>query len=351
MADINYVSPAGMQPKLDWAPTGFLAGKLYSDQQKQYEDTLGLSQASSMYGLQKQRNELEDYKLNTVLRERERAANIAKADATTQTALPQALANLDQTRSSTEANEASSAGTRIDNQTRGARNKAALDEKTLENRIKQTDFLIKLATMYDPNSPTAIEDLTNILSEAKENNVPEWLMRRVATNPTAYKLQMAREREAYIQAMDVAKEHSRGTLAAASVRSAQEKEWESGISTILNSLEYDNEWKDKPLAVKKAEATKRYAEMRYRSPYMDPGTKAFTTKSGEDAAFYYRTAALARTPEERAKYLKQAQEAEARAGTTPTKGNKTPALPAGWTQEMLQTLSPEEQAVVLQGSK
>jgi hypothetical protein len=348
MADINYVSPAGMQPKLDWAPTGFLAGKLYSDQQKQYEDTLGLSQASSMYGLQKQRNELEDYKLNTVLRERERAANIAKADATTQTALPQALANLEQTKSSTAANQASTEGTRIDNQTRGARNQAALDEKALENRIRQSDYLQKLAMSVNPKDMNSVLQLQE---EAKKVGLPAGILQEILNDPQGFATRMAKQSAAYIQAMDVAKEHSRGTLAAANVRSAQEKEWESGISTILNSLEYDNEWKDKPLAVKKAEATKRYAEMRYRSPYMDPGTKAFTTKSGEDAAFYYRMAALARTPEERAKYLKQAQEAEARAGTTPTKGNKTSALPAGWTQEMLQTLSPEEQAVVLQGSK
>ena len=100
MADLNYMSPSGMQPKVGWSPEGFLGGVKWQEQEKDYRDSLDLQKAMSMFGIKKQQNELSDYELNSPVRAATRQADITKANTTVETSLADALAGIDQKKGS-----------------------------------------------------------------------------------------------------------------------------------------------------------------------------------------------------------------------------------------------------------
>ena len=215
MADNNYISPSGMQPKVGWTPEGFLGGYLYGDQERDYKNVLGMSNASSLMGLQKQGNELQDYALNALVREAERKANIAKAQATEQYAVPQAGANLQQTISSTASNDASRAGTLIDNQTRGGKNQAELDKVTLENRGRQLEQTMSVLSIAQQGGPAA---LPYAMQEAKKIGMPESLVQQMFANPQAFAEKVAKTKQSYIEKMAERELQNKGAVAAAQAR-------------------------------------------------------------------------------------------------------------------------------------
>jgi len=217
MAENNYISPSGMQPKVGWTPEGFLGGYLYADQERDYKNALNISNTSSLMGMQKQGNELQDYALNALVREAERKANIAKSQATEQYAVPQAGANLEQVLSSTAANRATTAGTLIDNETRGKRNIAELDKTTLENRGRQLEQAMSVLSIAQHGGPAA---MPYAMQEAKKIGMPEALVQQMFDDPQKFAEKIAKTKQSYIEKMAERELQNKGMKEAASARPA-----------------------------------------------------------------------------------------------------------------------------------
>jgi hypothetical protein len=274
-----------MQPKLGWTPDGFLGGYLYGDQERDYKNTLGLSQLSSALGVQDQQNKLHEYGLNDVVRNAERAANVAKADTTTQTILPQTLANIAQVKAQTRATDANADTSNINNITLQRRNLAELSKTEMETRIRQMDELEKLAQQAAFMGPAA---QAYVQQEAKRLGIPEQYHQALFQNPDKVLGHIARTRPQYIQAMDVQERENQGRISAANARPKPD---ENIRTTMWNSIVDDlrRQYPNKDPRELKAMATERFnAQTAGAGKPFTPGEQAAQNQAALDLARYER---------------------------------------------------------------
>ena len=229
MAEVNYVSPAGMQPKLGWTPDGFLGGYLYGDQERDYKNTLGLSQLSSALGVQDQQNKLHEYGLNDVVRNAERAANVATADATTQTVLPSKLAGIAAQNAQTRASNASTDTSNINNMTLQRKNLSELDTSDLKNRaekLKQVSQIAQQAMFMGPAARAYVEQ------EASKIGLPEKYFDAMLSDPAGFSKKLAEASEGYIKAIAEQELKNKGVVEA--VRARPQPATNPRLFSILN---------------------------------------------------------------------------------------------------------------------
>lgn len=93
MANVNYLSPAGLQPKLGWQPSAGLAGMLYYDQNQDYRQVMDLQKIMGIMDAQQKVDDRTEYGKNAGVRDAERQFKQTKATVDNQNYGP--LAQLD----------------------------------------------------------------------------------------------------------------------------------------------------------------------------------------------------------------------------------------------------------------
>ena len=77
MAEYNYSNPAGMAPKINWAPDGFLAGAMYNDQERDYRRATEQAAVLQNLGILKKGAEYQDYMAEGPVRDSRRGLDLA----------------------------------------------------------------------------------------------------------------------------------------------------------------------------------------------------------------------------------------------------------------------------------
>jgi len=231
MADINYNSgPAN--PGYNWKPSGFLAGMSWQQDRDRYMDMAPLQDYATGLGVQSSIAKLEDYFKDAPVRDAERGSKIATADAVKQTILREKMAGVDSAELKNQYDRATQSS-------RIAQELLKLPEAERTAQIQQMDHAFKIANLA--RSRVANGEFPGIvateLGEMANNPVVQMAM----TKPQQYALllkdfgaasdalsptyrndrQKAAERLLEIQAQ------GRNQIAAAGVRTGQEREWEA----------------------------------------------------------------------------------------------------------------------------
>lgn len=276
MADLNYMSPSGMQPKVGWTPEGFLGGVKWQEQEKDYKDSLDLQKALSMFGIKKQQNELADYEANSPLREAERRAGITKANVIDQTALREALAGIGQKEGSAAHSNAQARNLDAETSVLPDLRRAQIDKyKTETNAAKHTQLMNIIGSIaaikgkgtldlpnslilnqhfkdlgIDPRSPEA----AHIFQDAEN------IMKR-----------MSKLDPAHISKMEEINATGDWHVRANSARTAQERSDMQMISALEEALKQDPAARNFTPQQIKAAAVRQYLQLRanmngYRTP-------------------------------------------------------------------------------------
>lgn len=115
----NYVNPAAIAPPIGWQPQGALGGMAYADRTADYDKNMALSQLVQQMAAQKTASENQDFQ---AARPSTLEALIAKNNAVSQTAVPQAQANLAATQGNNRATELAN----------------KFNDATFQSRVKET---------------------------------------------------------------------------------------------------------------------------------------------------------------------------------------------------------------------
>lgn len=238
MAEVNYLNPSAINPGTAYKPSGVLGGYIWGEDRQRYDALAPLQDLMSMLSAQEQMNKMQEYGQNAPVREAERAEKIAKSSATAETFGPKLRGE----------NEKLNLSNQYDRETLQTRMKEKLlDVSTKElkgggQKLKlgaQIAYALSKAAGSGPAASAAV------IAKAKELGIDpnDETIQAIIRAPTPqaieqaaqavfgafdqadseYRRTMAEQELKTKSAMDVAKEHSRGQIAAANIRSQQQK--------------------------------------------------------------------------------------------------------------------------------
>lgn len=231
MADINYNS-GPVNPGYNWKPSGFLAGMSWQQDRDRYMDMAPLQDYATGLGVQSSKAKLEDYFKDAPVRDAERSSKIATADAVRQTILREKMAGVD-------SSELKNQYERATQPSRIALELLKLPEAERGAQIQQMDHAFKVANVA--RSRVANGEFPGIvaaeLGEMANNPVVQMAM----TKPQQYDLLLKdfgaasdalsstyrNDRQKAIEKMAEIEAQGKNQIAAAGVRTGQEREYQA----------------------------------------------------------------------------------------------------------------------------
>lgn len=267
MADINYMSPSGMQPKVGWSPDGFLGGAKWQQQERDYKEAFDLQKAFSMFGLTKQKNELDEYGLNSALRDATRRADITKADVTTDTLRREKDLAADKVLADTRHTVAQTGNVNAETAALPGLRKAQTDEINTKNagaRHKQLLDIIGSIAAIRGKGKIELPDSLVLNQHFKELGIDPRSAeaKHIFTDAPNIMQRLSDYDPAQIGKMAQIEATGKWHVSAASAKTPQERADVTMLKGLVEAVEIDPAFKDKPEAVIKQEAMRRLYMMK-----------------------------------------------------------------------------------------
>lgn len=226
----DYFNPSAANPGLDYKPNGILGGYLWGQQNDQYRRVMGLQEIMAQLSAQKQAAENQDYQLNAPVREAARPAAIAKSGLETlhDTSRTNPTFQLGQMAGETGKAQSLQATGQVDLGTAATKTLSTNETNVLSalgNAAQRLQILssskgsLGMQPEYEAVLSSLPPELRAHFPKIYGPEVQDHLktiMDHVVNNPEQQRA-MALEKQKGGNALDVAKEHSRGAAAAASI--------------------------------------------------------------------------------------------------------------------------------------